>query len=101
MLKARIIGLNRVWLAAQVLLWRLAPGEVEQIELRTNSEGLPQMYCTNRKSGGKVKTEPRWLEEVPLTAADGSKVELNVTDRWETMAWPQTRDGGRRVVSAH
>jgi integrase len=79
----------------------LRPGEVEQIELRTNSEGLPQMYCTNRKSGGKVKTEPRWLEEVPLTAADGTKVELNVTDRWATMAWPQTRDGGRRVVSAH
>ena len=79
----------------------LRPGECEKIELRTNGEGLPQMYCTNRKSGGRVRTQPRWLEEIPLTAADGTRVELNVTDRWATMEWPKTRDGSRRVLSSH
>lgn len=79
----------------------LRPGECEKIELRTNGEGLPQMFCTNRKSGGRVRTQPRWLEEIPLTAADGTRVELNITDRWETMAWPKTRDGSRRVLTSH
>ena len=64
----------------------LRPGECEKIELRTNGEGLAQMFCTSRKSGGRVRTQPRWLKEIPLTAADGTRVELNITDRWKTMA---------------
>jgi len=79
----------------------LRPFELQMIEARTNGEGVLQMYSTYRKSGGATKTRPRWLEEVPLTACDGSRVDLNITEQWRTMAWPQTRDGGRRIVTAH
>jgi integrase len=84
-----------------LVVFGLRPGEVEKIELKTNGEGHPQMHCWNRKSGGRVRTQPRWLEEVPLTAADGTRVDLNVAKRWETMAWPQTRDGSRRKLTSH
>lgn len=79
----------------------LRPFELQMIEVRTNGDGQPQMYSTYRKSGGASKTRPRWLEEIPLTASDGSRVDLNITEQWKTMAWPQTRDGGRRIVTAH
>ena len=79
----------------------LRPFELQMIEVRLNGEGVSQMYSTYRKSGGASKTKPRWLEEVPLTAVDGTRVGLNITHRWKTMAWPQTRDGGRRIVTAH
>lgn len=79
----------------------LRPFELQMIEARTNGEGVSQMYSTYRKSGGASKTKPRWLEEVPLTGRDGSRITFNITQKWERMAWPQTRDGGRRVVTAH
>tara|TARA_B100001939_G_C16738416_1_gene528640 strand:+ start:22 stop:720 length:699 start_codon:yes stop_codon:yes gene_type:complete len=79
----------------------LRPFELQMIEVRTNGDGRPQMYSTYRKSGGATKTRPRWLEEIPLTASDDSRVDLNITEQWKTMAWPQTRDGGRRIVTAH
>ena len=79
----------------------LRPFELQMIEARTNGEGVSQMYSTYRKSGGASKTKPRWLEEVPLTGRDGSRIAFNITQKWARMAWPQTRDGGRRVVTAH
>ena len=79
----------------------LRPFELQMIEVRTNGDGAPQMYSTYKKSGGATKTRPRWLEEIPLTASDGSKVALNITRRWETMPWPETREGERRIVTAH
>ena len=79
----------------------LRPFELQMIEARINGEGVSQMYSTYRKSGGASKTKPRWLEEVPLTGRDGSRITFNITQKWERMAWPQTRDGGRRVVTAH
>ena len=41
---------------ATLVAFGLRPGECEKIELRTNGEGLPKMYCTNRKSGGRVRS---------------------------------------------
>ena len=79
----------------------LRPFELQMIEARTNGEGVSQMYSTYRKSGGASKTKPRWLEEVPLTGRGGSRIAFNISQKWERMAWPQTRDGGRRVVTAH
>ena len=79
----------------------IRPFELGKIEARRNEDGELQMWSSYRKAGGKSRTKPRWLEEVPLQAADGSQVAFGIAERWETMPWPQTRDGARRVLSAH
>ena len=78
----------------------IRPFELTKIEARTNSEGVLQMFSTYRKAGGATKTKPRWLEEVPLVV-NGSKHDFNIAAQWNSWAWPQTRDGGRREITAH
>ena len=78
----------------------IRPFELTKIEARTNSDGELQMYSTYRKAGGAKKTDPRWLEEVPLEV-DGIRHDFNIAAQWNSWAWPQTRDGGRREISAH
>ncbi len=75
--------------------------ELQIIEVRTNGEGVPQIYSTHRKSGVATKNKPRWVEEMPLTARDGSSVVFNITNKWKTLEWPQTREGGGRIVTTH
>ena len=58
------------------------------------------MFSTYRKAGGAKKTEPRWLEEVPLVV-EGIRHEFNIAAQWNSWAWPQTRDGFRREITAH
>ena len=78
----------------------IRPFELTKIEARTNSEGVLQMFSTYRKAGGATKTKPRWLEEVPLMV-DGTRHDFNIAAQWNSWAWPQTRDGGRREITAH
>ena len=78
----------------------IRPFELTKIEARTNSEGVLQMFSTYRKAGGATKTKPRWLEEVPLVV-DGIRYDFNIAAQWNSWAWPQTRDGGRREITAH
>lgn len=79
----------------------IRPYELSKLEIRKNADGEPQMWSTYRKSGGKTKTKPRWLEEIPLTADDGTKVYFNIAANWKTMEWPKTRTGERRLITAH
>ena len=78
----------------------IRPYELTTIEARTNSDGELQMYSTYRKAGGAQRTEPRWLEEVPLVV-EGIRHEFNIAAQWNSWAWPQTRDGFRREITAH
>ena len=78
----------------------IRPFELTKIEARTNSEGGLQMFSTYRKAGGATKTKPRWLEEVPLVV-DGTRHDFNIAAQWKSWTWPQTRDGGRREITAH
>lgn len=75
--------------------------ELEHLSVRKNDEGFSQLWCSYRKSGGRRKTKPRWLEELPFIAEDGSVVEWNLAEIYQSMPYPLGRDGGRRKLSGH
>ena len=79
----------------------IRPTELEHLSVRKNEDGEPQLWCSYRKSGGRRKTKPRWLEELPFIAEDGSVVEWNLAEIYESMPYPLGRDGDRRKLSGH
>ena len=79
----------------------IRPTELEHLSVRKNEDGEPQLWCSYRKSGGRRKTKPRWLEELPFIAEDGSVVEWNLAEIYQSMPYPLGRDGGRRKLSGH
>jgi len=79
----------------------IRPTELEHLSVRKNSDGDPQLWCNYRKSGGRRKTQPRWLEELPLVADDGSVVVWNLAAVYKSMPYPLGRDGDRRRLSGH
>lgn len=79
----------------------IRPTELEHLSVKTNEEGEPQLWCSYRKSGGRRKTKPRWLEELPFVEEDGSLVSWNLAETYPTMAYPLGRDGGRRKLNGH
>jgi len=79
----------------------IRPTELEHLSVRKNEDGDLQLWCSYRKSGGRRKTKPRWLEELPFVAEDGSVVEWNLAEIYQSMPYPLGRDGGRRKLSGH
>ncbi len=79
----------------------IRPTELEHLSVRKNKDGEPQLWCSYRKSGGKRKTTPRWLEELPFVAEDGSVAEWNLAEVYQEMQYPLGRDGSRRKLSGH
>jgi len=79
----------------------IRPVELQHLEVRINDEGDKQLWCRYRKPGGKRRTEPRWLEELPLTDKDGNTVEWNLAEQSESMDYPLSKDGERRKLDTH
>ena len=79
----------------------IRPVELGLISLQKNDVGEWQMRSSYQKSGGKNKTRPRWLFEIPLIDADGNEVAFNIAETWKTMEWPKSRNGERRLINAH
>ena len=79
----------------------IRPTELEHLSVRKNEDGDLQLWCSYRKSGGRRKTKPRWLEELPFVAEDGSVVKWNLAEIYQSMLYPLGRDGGRRKLSGH
>lgn len=79
----------------------IRPVELGLISPQKNDVGEWQMRSSYRKSGGKNKTQPRWLFEIPVIDADGNEIRFDIAANWKTWEWPKTRTGERRLIDAH
>ena len=79
----------------------IRPVELQHLEVRINDDGDKQLWCRYRKPGGKKRTEPRWLEELPMTDKDGNTVVFNLAEQYESMEYPLGKNGERRKLNAH
>lgn len=79
----------------------IRPVELQHLEVRVNDDGQKQLWCRYRKPGGRRRTEPRWLEELPLTDKNENTVFWNLAEQYEAMEYPIGRDGLRRKLNAH
>ena len=79
------------------------PVELSFITPRKRDDGLPGLWCSHRKISGPNRCDERWLEELPLFKADGTKVTFNLAEQLNggSLPWPVGRDGKPRKLDGH
>ena len=79
------------------------PVELSFITPRKRDDGRPGLWCSYRKISGPNRCDERWLEELPLFKADGTKVTFNLAEQFDSgsLPWPVGRDGKPRKLDGH
>ncbi|MEB3277185.1 MAG: site-specific integrase [Cyanobacteriota bacterium] len=102
---AAIDDRNRGWSnALRILtLYGLRPTELQWITPRRTESGMLGMWCAYRKVSGANKTEPRWLQSLPLEDRMGELVSWNLAGAMEAglLELPAGRDGQQRKLNGH
>lgn len=102
---AAIDARNPRWANVLRLLtqYGLRPCELQCIAARETDSGEIGMWCAYRKVSGPNKTEPRWLQALPLEDSTGQMISWDLAAAMDAgrLQLPVGRDGTERELDGH